>query len=378
MLYRKRSTAATSVAALLVAALPAIAQEVPREVPAEIPSYPENVPLSPERQGVFVEERRDTPNGGRPEINTVEEMVEIAGYTAPAAVAYAKLAAVAADGNWGPALFYHCKNPHGGTAVNAEYPVPLEVFDGVYSIGDDANNIWALTTEDGIILIDALTTEEDAYGFVVGNMMRLGLDPMEITMILVSHAHRDHTGGVAYMKELTGARIGMSQVDWELALASDEMPPKSEEDFYITDGMQITLGERTLTALVTPGHTPGTVSLMIPVTWNGEEHMASYAGGQGTPRSIPEIVQWRTSMDHIQTYNNLLGADVIMSNHTIGDDGLTKIADMAANPGTNPYIVGREAVIGYYESWRNCLSADIEQMIADGQQIDPVTMMPAP
>lgn len=80
----------------------------------------------------------------------------------------------------GPSLFYHCKNPHGGTAVNAEYPAPIEVFDGVYSIGTDTNNIWVLESSEGLILLDALSSEEEAYGFVVGNMMRLDLDPMDI------------------------------------------------------------------------------------------------------------------------------------------------------------------------------------------------------
>lgn len=74
-------------------------------------------------------------------------------------------------------------------------------------------------------------------------------------------------------------------------------------------------------------------------------------------------------------YNDVMGADVLMSNHAIGDDGLTKIAAMAADPSTNAYVVGREAVIGYYEAWRGCLSADIEQMMHNGQELDPATML---
>ena len=340
----------------------------------EFPAYPEQQAISPERQGIIAEGQENTPDGGRPEINTVEEMVAMSGYTAPGAIKYASLAAVAADGQWGAANYYHCKNTPGGTAINAPYPVPLEVFDGVYSIGDDANNIWAIETSEGIILIDTLGSEEDAHAFIVGNMMRLGLDPADIKLIIISHGHGDHTGGLAYIKDLTGARLAMSQTDWELALAEGSVPEKAEGDFYIEDGMTISLGDFSMTALLTPGHTPGTVSLMIPVTWNGEEHMASYAGGQGTPRTIADIVQWRASLDRLAVYNDAMGADVVMSNHTIGDDGLTKIADMAANAGTNPYIVGRNGVIGYYEAWRGCLSADIEQMLFDGGEFDPASL----
>ncbi|MGZ9810218.1 MBL fold metallo-hydrolase [Pseudoroseicyclus sp. H15] len=358
---------ATGIAALALQGTIAFAQD-------NIPPYPENTPLSPERQGAVWEGHEDTPNGGRPEINTVEEMVETSGYSAPAALDYASLAAIAADGNWGPTMFYQCKNPHGGTALNAEYPVPLEVFDNVYSIGNDANNIWAFDTSEGIILLDTLRDAEEAEGFIVGNMMRMGLDPQDIKIIIISHGHGDHTGGLEYLKELTGASVGMSEADYQLAMIAGDIPERDENDFVITDGMEITLGETTLTALLTPGHTPGTVSFMIPLTWEGEEHMGSYMGGVGAPRDIATVNQWRESVDRMAYWSELMGADVIMSNHTIGDDGLTKIADMAADPSTNPYIVGHEQVLGYYSAWRNCLSADVAQMVADGADI-PV---PAP
>jgi hypothetical protein len=47
---------------------------------------------------------------------------------------------------------------------------------------------------------------------------------------------------------------------------------------------------------------------------------------------------------------------------------------MAANKDVNPYIVGRDGVIGYYEAWRGCLSADIEQMIFDGGEFNPTSL----
>lgn len=212
----------TSVAAILAMAASAMAQD--------FPPYPEQAPISPERQGIIAEGKENAPDGGRPEINTVEEMLEMSGYTAPGAIKYAALAANAADGQWGAANYYHCKNTPGGTALNAPYPVPLEVFDGVYSIGDDANNIWA------------------------------------IEIIVISHGHGDHTGGLAYMKELTGARIAMSKADWDLSLANGDVPEMADGDFFIEDGMTISLGDRSMNALLTPGHAPGTVSLMIPVT----------------------------------------------------------------------------------------------------------------
>lgn len=340
----------------------------------EFPPYPEQQPLSESRQGPIAEGQEDSPNGGRPQINSVEEMLEVSGYTSPGALKYAALAAEASDGIWGVTSFYRCKNTPGGTALNAPYPVPLEVFDGVYSIGDDANNIWAIETSEGIILLDALGDEESAHAFINGNMLRLGLDPKDIKLILISHGHGDHTGGLKYMRELTGAPIGYGAGDYDAA--DENLPEWAEGDFLIEDGQQITLGDFTMTAIATPGHTPGTTSFIFPVTWNGEEHVASYFGGQGSPSSVPDLVEFRSSIDKMSIYNDLMQADVVISNHTVGDDGLTKIAQMAADPSVNPYIVGRDAVTGYHEMWRACLSADIDQKTADGEIFDPVTLLP--
>jgi metallo-beta-lactamase class B len=351
----------TATAALVCLAGTAMAQDYP--------PYPEQRPLSPGRQGPIAEGMENTPNGGRPEINSVDDMLEVSGYTAPLAIRYATLAALQADGEWGTTLFYRCKNTPGGTALNAPYPQPLEVFDGVYSIGNHANNIWAIETSDGIILLDTLGSEADAHAFIVGNMMRLGLDPEDIALILVSHGHGDHTGGVNYLRELSGARIAMPQIEWEPLAERGAMPEMAEGDFYLTDGMEITVGDRTLTAVMTPGHTPGTISLIIPVTWNGEAHMATYGGGQGSPNDIPRLIQFRDSLDHLSAYHELMGVDVLMSNHTIGDDGLTRIAQMVEDPSVNPYIVGKESVANYHEMWQSCLTADVHQRLYDGQEV---------
>lgn len=63
-------------------------------------------------------------------------------------------------------------------------------------------------------------------------------------------------------------------------------------------------------------------------------------------------------------------ADVVLSNHTVGDDELTKVAAIKTDPQTNPYVVGREAVIGYYDMWHACLSADIDQRIFEEKMRD--------
>lgn len=306
------------------------------------------------------------PNGGRPEIHSVEEMRRTGGYTAPGARAYADLAAEAGGKMWPVTLYYRCQAVRERRPLKAPAPKPVEVFDRVYSIGTAENNIWAIDTDAGIILLDALTSPEDARDIIVANLKTLGLDAKRIRIIVITHNHLDHFGGAAYLKALSGAKIGMSRADWQGKPMMGTLPVKAAEDFYIEDGQAITLGGRTLTALLTPGHTPGTISLLFPVTDHGVPHMASLFGGQGSPRDVPALMQFRHSLDHFADYTDRMQADVVLSNHTVGDDGLTRVAALLKRGGgaPNPYVVGREGVIRYDAEWRACLGADIDQAVA--------------
>lgn len=305
------------------------------------------------------------PNGGRPEIHNVEEMRKMGGYTAPGARAYADMAAEAGGKLWPVTLYYRCQAVRTRKPVRAAMPKPIAVFDNVYSIGTGENNIWAIDTKDGIILLDALTTEEDARNVIVKNMQTLGLDPKRIRIILITHNHLDHFGGAAYLKALSGAKLAMSEADWTAEVKWGTLPVKAADDFYLTDGQTITLGDQTLTVLLTPGHTPGTVSLLFPVKDKGVPHMASLFGGQGSPRDVASLLEFRRSLNHFADYTDLMQADVVLSNHTVGDDGLVRVAALqkrkAGDP--NPYVVGREGVVRYDAEWRACLSADIDEAV---------------
>lgn len=320
--------------------------------------------IAPERLGKTDPNKAKSPNGGRPEIHTRREMSEVGGYTAPGARAYAELATDSSSSQWPVTLYYRCKNTPGGTSIHAPLPQPIQVFDDVYSLGDDANNIWAIDTREGIILIDTLSSEEDARNIIVANMRRVGLDPARIRYILITHNHLDHFGGATYLKGLSGARLGMSQADWEAKPGRGTLPTKGPDDFFLTDGQQISLGGRSLTVVLTPGHTPGTASLVFPVSDKGVPHVASLFGGQGSPNDLGALITFRHSLDRFADVTDRMQADVVLSNHTVGDDGLNRVAALAKRKEgqPNPYVVGREGVIRYDAVWRACLGADIDEI----------------
>src|SRR5436853_467936 len=140
---------------------------------------------------------------------------------------------------------------------------PVKVFDNLYFLGQSECSVWAVTTSDGIIVIDtifAYSVEDE----VVGGLKTLGLDPTKIKYAIVSHGHGDHSGGAKFLQDTFGTRVILSAADWDLLERSGGTKPK--RDMVATDGQKLTRGETTLTLYLTPGHTLGTISTLIPVT----------------------------------------------------------------------------------------------------------------
>ena len=113
---------------------------------------------------------------------------------------------------------------------------------------------------------------------MVGGLKKLGLDPAQIKYVIVSHGHLDHAGGAKFLQERFGSRLIMTAADYDL-LDQQNPPWKPKRDMVATDGYKLTLGDTTLTLYVTPGHTEGTISTIIPVKDGGAPHVAAAWGG---------------------------------------------------------------------------------------------------
>ena len=153
---------------------------------------------------------------------------------------------------------------------------PVKVFDNLYFVGQTEFSAWAVTTSAGIILVDTIfdySVEDE----VVGGLKKLGLDPTQIKYAIVSHGHGDHSGGAKYLQDHFGTRIILSAADWDLLDRSTGTKPK--RDMVATDGQKLTLGDTTLTLYLTPGHTLGTISTIIPVKDGGPPHVVAEWGG---------------------------------------------------------------------------------------------------
>jgi metallo-beta-lactamase class B len=242
---------------------------------------------------------------------------------------------------------------------------PMKVFDNLYYVGEKDFSAWAVTTSAGIIIIDAIydySVEEQ----IAGGLKKLGLDPSQIKYVVISHAHRDHVGGAWYLQERFGARVMMTAADWDLLERNTQKWPKAKRDIVVTDGQQLTLGDTTLTFIHTPGHTPGTMSTLVPVKDNGTPHVAALWGGTGFNFTItPDrpasywFDEYIKSAERFRAAAAKAGADVFLSNHPSWDGSNAKMAAMANRaPGApHPYVVGAKTVQNYLTVAEHCARA---------------------
>jgi metallo-beta-lactamase class B len=251
---------------------------------------------------------------------------------------------------------------------------PVKVFDNLYFVGQSEFSAWAVKTSAGIILVDTIfdySVEDE----VVGGLKKLGLDPAQIKYAIVSHGHGDHSGGAKYLQDHFGTRIILSAADWDLLDRSTGTRPK--RDMVATDGQKLTLGDTTLTMYVTPGHTLGTISTIIPVTDGGAPHVVAEWGGtmfNWTRNRTGYITPERPDKFWFETYSRSAerfrgiaaqaGADVLISNHTNFDGSKTKLPALAARKAgdPHPYVIGNDAVKRFLMMVDECAQAGLERV----------------
>jgi len=241
------------------------------------------------------------------------------------------------------------------------YAEPVKVFDNLYFVGQSEYSVWAVTTSQGIIAIDTIfdySVEEE----VAGGLKKLGLDAANIKYAVVTHPHPDHHGGAKFLQDRYGTRVLMSAADWDFLDRTNGTKPK--RDMVATDGQKLTLGDTTLTLYITPGHTPGTLSVLIPVKDNGRPHLAALWGGTGLNADRESLQSYIESAKRFSDLARQAGADIIFSNHTDWDKSKINLPLLAKRaPGSsNPYVVGNETVRKYLKVAEECATSRIMRL----------------
>lgn len=271
-----------------------------------------------------------------------------------------------------PALRWNLPTIHdlrSGPLPEGQVPAPTRIFDNLYYLGAPNVSSFAIDTPEGIIMIDTLNNGHEAQSIIAGGLRKLGLDPARIKYVIVTHGHGDHYGGAAWLQKTFGAHVLMSDKDWTLSPTTLDKPffdPAPPRDMVITDGQKLTLGGETVTMVITPGHTQGTVSLLFPVTDHGHKHMAALWGGTGYnfPHSPDRFAIYANSAKRFAAMAQAAGADVYLSNHPENDQIVARSMAVAARkPGEpNPFVIGTQGVQKVFTVLNECALAYGEQV----------------
>jgi metallo-beta-lactamase class B len=165
----------------------------------------------------------------------------------------------------GPAYAAACRDQDGW-----DQPAPpVRVHGNTYLVGTCGIAAILVTGTEGHILIDAGT--EKGADLIAANIRALGFDLADVQVLLHSHEHLDHVGGMARLQQLTGAQLVASPAAAAVlrtgtATADDPQAgmhrpfPAARVDRVLDEVMDVRLGNLSVTAIPTPGHTTGALS----------------------------------------------------------------------------------------------------------------------
>ena len=165
----------------------------------------------------------------------------------------------------GPAFAATCKD---WDEWNKPAP-PVRIHANTYLVGTCGISAILITGNAGHILIDGGTAQ--GADLIARNIRRLGFNVTDVRILLHSHEHFDHVGGIGRLQQLTGARLYASAAAGRVlatgtAGAGDPQAgmhkpfPSARVDHVLAEGEQVRLGNLVLTPVATPGHTPGALS----------------------------------------------------------------------------------------------------------------------
>ena len=228
---------------------------------------------------------------------------------------------------------------------------PFRIVGDIWYVGSEGLAAYLIKTPGGAILIDATMAEN--VPAIERNIVAAGVRLRDVKYLLVSHAHFDHAAGNAAMKSATGAKVVAGLAD--VAALESGIPP-GETNYGvikfpavkvargIRDGETVKLGNTVLTAVATPGHTPGCTTWTTTAVEAGRKLRVVFpcsvtvAGNKliGNQRYPGIVGDFRKSFAKLAT----VSADVVLPGHPEGADVMQRHAKGGADAFTAPALLG--------------------------------------
>jgi metallo-beta-lactamase class B len=226
---------------------------------------------------------------------------------------------------------------------------PYRVIGNIYYVGAVEVSSFLITTPAGHILLDSGFAETVPQ--IKQNVASLGFKLEDVKILINSHAHFDHAGGLAMLKETTGAQLMASEADAALLADGGKndfqwgdslsfQPVKA--DRLLRDKDRVELGGVEMTARLTPCHTKGCTTWTMKATQGGKQYDVVIIGSASAPgyklvnnSKYPAIVE-----DYEKTFRLLktLSCDVFLGPHGSFFDMTNKMKALERGAGANPFI----------------------------------------
>lgn len=228
----------------------------------------------------------------------------------------------------------------------------FKIAGNLYYVGTADLAAYLIATPQGNILING-NFKEDVPA-IRKSIEGLGFTFADTKIILISHAHGDHDEGVGIIKSTTGARLMVMDADVAAVESAARGRPGAKVDRVLHDRDTVELGGSTLTARLTPGHTPGCTTWTMPVADGGRTLNAVIVGSPNVNagfilvnnKAYPGI-----AADYVKTFAVLKAtpADLFLGAHGAYFNLKDKLPKMggAVNPfidaaGYRAYVAERE------------------------------------
>ena len=172
---------------------------------------------------------------------------------------------------------------------------PFRVIGPVHFVGTNELAAFLITTPAGHVLIDGGLPQ--SAPLIEASIRALGFDPEAIELLLTTQAHFDHVGSLAALKKLSGGRLAVMEGDVAVIESGGRTDYLFGEtgaqagqrfrfdpvkvDRTLRDGDTVTVGDVTLTARKTPGHTPGSTTWLTTVEEGGQRYLVSFTASTG-------------------------------------------------------------------------------------------------
>lgn len=225
------------------------------------------------------------------------------------------------------------------------------VVGNVYYVGSQGLASYLITTSQGHILMNS--SLEESVPLIRSSVEKLGFRFSDVKVLLISHAHWDHNGGSALVKELTGAKYmvmdadvpeveagGKGNFQYSNTLGSLYKPTKV--DRVLHDGDEVKLGEAVLTAHLTPGHTKGCTTWTMKASQDGKTYDVVVVGSPNVNpgyRLVKNDKYPQIAEDYERTFRTLksLHCDVFLGAHGNYYGMEAKFARIKKD-GPNPFV----------------------------------------